>query len=106
MTYHKKIIDDLTGDQSNLYALHKESQDSGIITAGIVSTLSDLIQTIRETHERFAEHIVAACHRKDNIFNMRIKHLHAGRKAVIRKTEEQNTTIKQQAKVLEEGRSE
>ena len=102
---HERIIDAVTEDQNNLYASHKESQDSGMITAGIFSTHSDQIQTIRETHERFAEQIVAACYRKDDIFNTRIKYLHTGRKALICKTEEQNAIVEQQAKALEEGRS-
>ncbi|CAA9966125.1 hypothetical protein PTMSG1_09484 [Pyrenophora teres f. maculata] len=106
ITGHKDIIDVLAANQNNFHAARTEWEDSLMVTTGIVDTHSDQIQTLHDVHEKFAEHIVATCRQKEAVLNTRIKHLKAGRQALIRMTEERDTTIQYLSKTLQEERAE
>ncbi|EDU49578.1 predicted protein [Pyrenophora tritici-repentis Pt-1C-BFP] len=102
---HGKTIKIIGTNQVNFQGAWSKFEDALNITRGILNTHVDEIPELRKAQDTFQEHIVASCRQKEAVVNTRMRHLAAGRQAVIRKMEEKNATILSLSEDLQEERA-
>ncbi|KAI2477418.1 hypothetical protein Ptr902_11043 [Pyrenophora tritici-repentis] len=102
---HGKTIKIIGTNQVNFQGAWSKFEDALNITTGILNTHVDEIPELRKAQDTFQEHIVASCRQKEAVVNTRMRHLAAGRQAVIRKMEEKNATILSLSEDLQEERA-